>query len=251
MPKEAADNAETRQRFLEQLPWWLNHTLDDAGSAWMQAAVQRWPWAAQAATRELALVRGLAAPEPIDATLGLEALLTRVQAAQPDSSIAAPQTVAPSDRVSEAAAARGRTSPEATLADHSDGLGSRLASWLETTFAWLAGPRLGPALAMCVLLQAGVIVWMGQAADEQDTAIRSTPVTEVRTLRVTPAPGLSEAQWRAALLASGARIVGGPTQLGEYWLASDMRSLDEIQAELLAAGAVTQAEVDREGPRGR
>jgi hypothetical protein len=81
--------------------------------------------------------------------------------------------------------------------------------------------------------------------------MRSSPVTELRTLRVTPAAGVTEAQWRAALLNAGARVVGGPTQLGEYWLASDIRSLAEMQAQLQAAGVTTQIVIDTEGPRGR
>ena len=214
-----------RQRFMANLPWWLNRTLDVAESAWMEAAVQHWPWAAQAAERERRLVSSLAAPEPADAELGLQALLAQVRSEGKIS--------APAPRSSH------RAAPAAQ------------PGWLQSWLGWLSGPRLGPALALVVLVQAGVIAMLRPGADDEGAGMRSSPVTELRTLRVTPAAGVTEAQWRAALLNAGARVVGGPTQLGEYWLASDIRSLAEMQAQLQAAGVTTQIVIDTEGPRGR
>lgn len=220
---------EERQRFMANLPWWLNRTLDGAESAWMASAVQRWPWAALAAERERQLVSSLAAPEPADAELGLPALLARVRS---EGDISAPAP-APAPRSSHRVAAAAQP------------------GWLQAWLGWLSGPRLGPALALVVLVQAGVIALLRSAADDEGASMRSSPVTELRTLRVTPAAGVTEAQWRAALLNAGARVVGGPTQLGEYWLASDIRSLAEMQAQLQAAGVTTQIVIDTEGPRGR
>jgi hypothetical protein len=224
-----------RQRFMANLPWWLNRTLDVAESAWMEAAVQRWPWAAQAAERERRLVSSLAAPEPADAELGLQALLAQVRG---EGRISAPAP-APTPTPTPAPRSSHRAAPAAQ------------PGWLQAWLGWLSGPRLGPALALVVLLQAGVIALVRSGAEDEGAGMRSSPVTELRTLRVTPAPGVTEAQWRAALLNAGARVVGGPTQLGEYWLASDIRSLAEMQAQLQAAGVTTQIVIDTEGPRGR
>lgn len=224
MPDAAHDE---RQRFMANLPWWLNRTLDGVESAWMEAAVQRWPWAAQAAERERKLVSSLGAPEPADAELGLQALLAQVRSERK------PGAPAPAQRSGQGAARAAQP------------------GWLQSWLGWLSGPRLGPALALVVLVQAGVIALSRPGADDEGAGMRSSPVTELRTLRVTPAAGVTEAQWRAALLNAGARVVGGPTQLGEYWLASDIRSLAEMQAQLQAAGVTAQIVIDTEGPRGR
>ena len=216
-----------RQRFMANLPWWLNRTLDGVESAWMEAAVQRWPWAAQAAERERKFISSLGAPEPADAELGLPSLLAQVRSEFRSS------TPAPEQRSSYGAARAANP------------------GWLQSWLGWLSGPRLGPALALVVLVQAGVIALSRPGADDAGAGMRSTPVTEMRTLRVTPAASVTEAQWRAALLNAGARVVGGPTQLGEYWLASDIRSLAEVQAQLQAAGVTAQIVIDTEGPRGR
>jgi hypothetical protein len=220
-----------RQRFMANLPWWLNHTLDDVQSAWMESTVQRWPWAAQAAEREQMLASSLAAPEPADTELGLQALLEQVRSESKSKEATPAPTPAP------------RSGYAATRAAQ--------PGWLHTWLGWLSGPRLGPALALVVLVQAGVIAMLRPGADDAGAGMRSSPVTELRTLRVTPAAGVTEAQWRAALLNAGARVVGGPTQLGEYWLASDIRSLAEVQAQLQAAGVTAQIVIDTEGPRGR
>jgi len=74
---------------------------------------------------------------------------------------------------------------------------------------------------------------------------------EARTLRVVFAPAATESQLRTALTSVGARIVGGPTQLGEYWLASSSASIDEVKTSLIRSGLTTSIEVDVVGPHGR
>lgn len=74
---------------------------------------------------------------------------------------------------------------------------------------------------------------------------------EARTLRVVFVPSATEVQVRTALTGVGARIVGGPTQFGEYWLASSSASLDEIKAHLIRSGLTLSVEVDVVGPHGK
>lgn len=202
-----------RQRFLQALPWHLNGTLDASERAWMDDALRRCPWAEQALAREQALLHSIAAPQPADADLGLQALLSRVRPARAAAAPAQP-------------------------------------SWAQALWSWLATPQLGLAMAALVLAQALVIGWM-VAAPPADTGMRSTPVTEVRTLRVTFVSEATEVQLRTALRSAGARVVGGPTPFGEYWLASDQLSLDEMKALLLASGLTRSIDVDLAGPRGQ
>lgn len=207
-------NAADRQRFLQALPWHLNGTLDAPERAWVEDTLRRSPWAEQALARERVLLQSIAAPQPADAELGLQALLSRVRPAQ---RAAAPAAAAP---------------------------------WVRTAWAWLATPQLGAALAAVVLAQALLIGWMA-SAPPADLGTRSTPVTEVRTLRVVFVPEATEAQLRGALRSAGARVVGGPTAFGEYWLASDQLSLDEMKTLLQASGLTRSIDVDLAGPRGQ
>jgi len=202
-----------RQRFLQALPWHLNGTLDAEEQAWMTNALCRCPWAARALVREQALLNSIAAPQPADADLGLQALLSRVRPAR--------AAAAPSQ-----------------------------PSWTQTLWAWLATPQLGAAMAALVLAQALLIGWM-VSSPPADTGMRSTPVTELRTLRVTFVPEATEVQLRTALRAAGAKVVGGPTPFGEYWLASEQLSLNEMRALLLASGLTRSIDVDLAGPRGQ
>ncbi|WP_326539747.1 hypothetical protein [Pseudorhodoferax sp.] len=200
-----------RVRFLEALPWWLGGSLagsDPAEQAWMDATRQRSRWAAAQAAREQALAASVAAPEPADARLGLDMLLQRVRA----EGVAAP-------------AAR---------------------TWLQRLLGMPFGARLVPVLALLVVVQAGLLGW--QVWAPEPSAMRSGPVAEVRTLRVRFVPDVTEAQLRSVLLKAGARVVGGPNQLGEYWLASDIRSLDEMRQVLQGSGLARSIEVDTQGP---
>ncbi len=208
-------NPADRRRLLQALPWYLNGTLEAPERAWVEDALRRSPWAAQAMAREQALLQSIAAPQPADTDLGLQALLSRVRPTQQ----------------------RAAAPPAA-------------ASWVQTVWAWLATPQLGAAMAAVVLAQALLIGWM-VSAPPADTGMRSTPVTEVRTLRVVFVPEVTEAQLRSALRSAGARVVGGPTAFGEYWLASDQLSLDEMKTLLLASGLTRSIDVDLAGPRGQ
>lgn len=204
-----------RQRFSANLPWYLNGGLSSDERGWMDQALQRSPWASNALAIERELVHSIAAPDPADADLGLATLLARVQRERRDAMPRRP------------------------------GLLERLSDWL-------AQPRLAMAMSVLLVAQTAVIGWLAFAPGSQDdTAMRSTPVTEVRTLRVTFAPEATESQLRAVLQSAGARVVGGPTQFGEYWLASGIRSLDEMKASLQASGLASSIEVDLAGPRGR
>ncbi len=216
--------AQAAQLLEERLPWYVNGTLPEAERAWVEQLLATSPAAAQRLQREQALLR--AVPEmlqPAAQDVGLDRLMAQVRQ---QSHPAAAATQRPPSR----------------------------ASWWQRASAGLqsllAGPAWATGLAAVVVVQSGVMGWLA-LSDAPDSGFRSIGVTEVRTLRVSFKPAFSEAQIRAALVRASARIVGGPTQVGEYWVASDLLSLDEIRASLSQSGVVATMETDLAGPRGQ
>ena len=79
----------------------------------------------------------------------------------------------------------------------------------------------------------------------------SSDSVKMHTLRIRFKAEASEAQVRNLLVGTGARFIGGPTQLGDYWVASNFRSLDEMMASLQQSGLVPSMKVDFSGPQGQ
>jgi hypothetical protein len=206
----------------ERLPWYVNGTLDSESRKWVETLLETHPELQARLQRELTLKRTTldvaTAPET---DLGLDRLMARIRA---DGEI-----------------------PSATS---STNLGSASARpWLSALYR----PSLAGALAVCVVAQTGIIAWLLAVgpSDESGGGFRSLGVNELRTLRVSFRPQASESAIRAALVSSGARIVGGPTQLGEYWIASGSVSLEEMRSSLVRAQVTASMTVDFAGPRGR
>lgn len=217
MNEHESSDATARALFLERLPWYLNGTLPADEHAWVERTLRESPWAAGPLAREQTLVQATEAGlAPARDDIGLARLLARVR-----------DTPAP---------ARTRAGP---------------AMWLQKLSQFLSQPQFALAAVLVLTMQSALIGWLvaepGTATDDY----RGIGITEVRTLRVTFAPDATEARIRAALLAAGARVVGGPNQLGEYWIASSMKSLDEVKAALLLTGLTMSIEVDAAGPRGQ
>ncbi len=236
--------AEEERLLEERLPWYVNANLPAAERAWVDALLQRSPQARERLAIEQALcaaVPGLMATAPQD--VGLAGLLAQVRAERTQ------PAGAPSTLPAALPIVPPTTSPSAPS-------GWRAA--VDRFVQWLVLPPVVATLALAVLLQFGVIGWLvegrtpsGEAAPGADArGARSVPVADVRSLRVTFQAQASEAQVRSALVAAGARIIGGPTQFGEYWIVSDMLSLDEIRQSLQRSGVVATMEVDPAGPRG-
>jgi hypothetical protein len=215
-------SAQDEQLLEERLPWYVNGTLDPVARAWVEDQLAQRPelqvrlqreWALQHTVRATAV---LAAPD-----IGLDRLMTRVELDAeigPDARVRCP-----------------RVPP--------------WARWLRV----LSTPPIAGAMALALVAQAGALVWLTAAHvhDDESVGMRSFGVTQARTLRVSFRPDASEAQIRAALMGAGARIVGGPTQLGEYWVASGSTSLEEIRTALQRAQVTASMDIDTAGPRGR
>lgn len=229
---EAMSPAE-RSRFEEDLPWYVNGTLAEEERRWVDAVMARSVRAAGLLAQERAFAASaecLLATAPDE--VGLAQLRTRLQDER-----AAGQAPAP---VAEPAPRQTQARPR-----RPGGLFRTLADWFDT----LAQAPLTGALTALVAVQFVVIGWFAGNRPPTEPTFRTVPVVEVRTLRVRFAEGVSERQIRDGLLAAGARIVGGPNQLGEYWLASDVVSLAEVQAALEQRSLVQSAEEDKRGPR--
>ena len=142
----------------ERLPWYVNASLGRVEADWIDQLVARSAEARHLLECERALraatPRMLASAPP---DIGLDRLMARVAAARP------PVEQAP----------------------HPRGIWNALRDWLTQ-------PGVATAMALAVLVQAGALAWLAVPHGPEDTAgMRSTPVTEVRTLRVTFAPTAS------------------------------------------------------------
>jgi hypothetical protein len=213
--------ADDQRRFGELLPWYVNGTLEAADRAWVESTVAASAEAAQQLAEQQALchaVQALAQPVPAasDPSRWLRLL-------------GEPAAAAPAPGFWQRMVGRG----------------------VAQLSQWLARPQWAMAAASVVVVQAALIAWMALPRDEDAAQIKSTPVAQASTLRVRFVATASEAQIRAALTGAQARIVGGPTQLGEYWVASSALNLDELKAALSKSAVIEALEVDRAGPNGQ
>lgn len=131
---------------------------------------------------------------------------------------------------------------------------ARAAHAPETLWARLrrgfAMPQLGMAMAALVLVQSGLIGTLlldsgGPAPVEYRSVAPGGPRPSVR---IAFAPQASEAALRRLLIETGATVIGGPTQLGEYWVQPLSGDLPTLSAQLRASSLVVSAEVDPAGP---
>jgi hypothetical protein len=217
-------SAEEARRLHELLPWYLNGSLSAESRQWVDALLLRSAAAAQMLQVEQNLARSIPSMlAPAPENIGLSQLMARVRAegrpAQPTTQRAKPP---------------------------------RQKGWLAPWLDWLTHPHVALAMCLLVVAQFGVIGWLGSTpvTDARDVDARSMGVTELRTLRVTFKKEASQKAIQAALVGVGARIVGGPTILGEYWVASSSASLAEIRTALAKSGLVASMEDDPVGPRG-
>jgi hypothetical protein len=109
---------------------------------------------------------------------------------------------------------------------------------------WQDAPRW---LRWALVVQGGVIAALGVALlvpvqDFRGLAASSPDDRAAAQLIVRFHPGASEQDVRAALIASAARIVNGPTATGAYVLAVPESRMDSAIAELRARAAVALAE---------
>jgi hypothetical protein len=222
MGDSIAADPEARRLFLERLPWYINGTLRSDEADWMRSACQASSWAARMKDREEHLQAAAVAAQPsARGDLGRSRLMSLVA-----------------------------QSPAGERKVPSRKQGSVAAQWLQGLADLLGRPQFAFAAAALVIGQAAILAWMVAAPSDVDQ-MRSVGVTQAPTLRVTFVQDATEAGIRQALIAAGARLVGGPNQFGEYWVASSMNSLEEVRKSLQGSGVVGTITIDPAGPRGR
>ena len=207
--------------FVERLPWYVNGTLSQDERSWFEARLAESGWARDTLEIESLLVKtSVTVPDP-QGDLGLHRLMRKVEADKQALRV-----------VPSAGAARAPANWWHQLADR---------------FSFLARPGLVYAAWALVVAQAG---WIGLAeyTNEGEQQIRSSPALVHRSLRVTFAKDVGEEKLRNALISAGARIVAGPNQFGEYWLWSQVNSIDEMRTALQASGVVATMVVDESLP---
>lgn len=178
-----------RARFDELLAWYVNGTLDDAGRRWMEAYLVEHPHArAEAAWYGNLQQRLRDAGPDVSPTVGLDKVMAKIRAERPSWSV-------------------------------------RVAEFLSS---FLARHSLVPAMSMAavalLVIQGGVIFQMGSELDalRQETAEvragRTEAVTDGPLLQVEFLSDARESQLRLLLIAIQGEIVGGPGQLGDYYI---------------------------------
>lgn len=221
-----------QDRLQSLLPWYVNNTLGSADRAWVDDMVVSSDMARRLLARESVFrSQAVMLSEMPQGDLGLSKLMSRVRE-QAGHAPAAPQA-----QPAHTAASRSRGA---------DGIWPTLQGWLSS----LTQPRLVAAMAVVLAVQTTFIAWSGLGGPRVDyDAERGAAVLQARTLRVRFREDISERELRQALVGAGARVVGGPNQFGEYWLASDLVSVQEIKDALLASGVTVQMELDTQGPK--
>jgi hypothetical protein len=199
------------ERFEQLLPFYVNGTLGAEDRAWIEAHVAEH---ADART-ELDACRSMQSRivhsgPSVSPTIGLDRVMTRIRGEQP------------------------------SLVD-------RIAAFLG-----LSGMRSATVFAglAIIAVQAGVIFSLMQDRPEDDLAglraPRATAVEDGPMLKVNFAPDAKEADIRHLLMSVQGRLVGGPGQLGDYFvvvpagkeaaLADQVRQSPIVQAVTLAPG---------------
>jgi hypothetical protein len=181
-------------KVMDQLPWYANNTLDDETRQWVASQLDSHPaYRAQVSFYErlrAGLRAGVWTPEP---TAGLDAVLARLDS-RPHTAQIEPE----------------RREQASVIA------------FLRRALAWKPLPRLAYGIGLSVILiQAGMIGLLAtRGNDAVFSEVRSRAQVAAAAgpfIKVSFRPGAAEADVRFLLVSVGASIVGGPSQLGDYY----------------------------------
>ena len=201
---ESQDSAEARRRYLDILPFYLNGTLPDTDRQWVMDYLTHNPhmqstlaWHADLSEQvRISTEQRLAG---IPANIGLKGLKRKLR-------------------------------EERTKKIKWSGLWETLMSarWLPSAFA---------AAMLLVVVQS---VFLGVMLSKEDTAtaplVRSVtevaPKEKIRYLQVNFKADVTERDLRLELIETGARIIDGPGQLGDYVVAVPDKRLEDVRKHL-------------------
>ena len=199
-------------RLSELLPWYANGTLGADDRAWVEAQLREQPELAA----ELQWMQSLQgklreSTPPVSDEIGLDRALARIAQDRRETAIfTAPRRPAPT-------AAPG---------------------WMTRVREWLDGFGMKPAMAMAVAviaIQAGFLVEMTIGSPET-AQIRALPAGTTATqgplLKVNFKADATEADMRVLLVQVQGSIVGGPGQLGDYYLRVPAERIDTLAVQV-------------------
>lgn len=197
---------ETKQRFDELLPWYVNETVSAEERTWFESYLKSHPEAVSELHWHDALQARIQESAPqVSPDIGLSKLMARIR--------------------------EERRASSPTFAE-------RLAEFFGAL-------QLRPAMATAfglIVIQAAVIgallfgEWQGE---QQYSAVRSVGQTlSGPVLKVNFKPDAKEAEMRLLLIATGGELVAGPTQLGDYYVHVAPDRIAQASSELMASGIV-------------
>lgn len=215
--------ATTRQRFVEDLPWFLNGTLEPQERRWVEDVLASSAWARREHTFEQEISRATRAQLSDAPEMPVADLLRRVRAAKPQ--------------------VGGR--PVGSVVGGRPWL-EGLLSPLRSSITFMARSGFAMGLLAVVMLQTATLGWFASRGAEDTEATRSFGQPGTASIRLRAATAVSEVQIRQALLAAGVTIVQGPNDLGEYMARpTGVRSMEESLAALRASNAFASIEVQQ------
>ena len=207
-------------RFTELLPWYVNGTIDPSDRAWVDAQLRAHPEAAAELCWYESLQVRIRENEPqVSADIGIDKAFAKIRREQ--------------EGEQRIAAARKAQEPS---------LGDRVKSWL-------AGFGLTPALtaAAAVIAIQGVFLFnMARDADSPHSEIRSSQsgIAAAGTmLKLNFKPDAREAEIRMLLIDIHGSLVGGPGQLGDYFIVVPKDRADVAETKLKTSTLVEAAVV--------
>lgn len=218
-------NEELRREFEDLVPWFVNGTLGEEGRRRFEELKREVPGAQRIIDEDFALQRLMRTMEgQAPADVGLAEVQRRIGAGR---------DVGGSDR----GVSGGVDAPSSVGARRRD------ASWLAELGRWFGGFASGPVgafAAILVLIQGltiGMLVHRGDAGPGRTTyADTRAPEPVVagagRFFKIGFAPDAKESDIRYLLVEIGARIVDGPSQLGDYTVALPPGSSADVVARL-------------------
>lgn len=206
------------ERLQSLLPWYVNGSLDEAGCREVEAWLER----SEHAREQLAFWQAAAEDQRRSAAaaaedIGLERVLQRIHAGN---------------------------RPAEVAAETPQGVFHRIGAWLDG--AWLK-PAFAAALVV-IVMQAVLLTQRPQtpvyrgAAPSSGQAGAAWITADSAFVRVVFDPASTEGQLRIVLAGSGAWLVGGPGDSGEYYLAVPAESADRLLQQLAASGIVVAAQ---------
>lgn len=193
-----------KQRFDELLPWYANGTLGDEDRAYVERYLEEHPESRAELEWYRSLARRLHEAAPaVPETLGLAKAMTLIRGDRP------------------------------TLAERISAFFASLGMRPATAFAGLA----------VFAVQGAVILNLMQAHEDDASeirALRATAVEDGPLLKLNFTPDAKEAEIRHLLVSVQGRLIGGPGQLGDYYVAVP-RGKETAMAEQVKGNRIVAA----------